>query len=233
MAVIQQAPTILDAGMARPLIEEISTAISSPLSLQSEDMDYVQSTRNLSARDRVERINRQPSIGPLNSTRNAFPWRSDLATSALGNSEAHGNHSTFDRPYRGRSQSMMDATGPVPLSLVKPGPVWPAENQLKVAYTYGIRRPDGSYTRLIPADELENFGSARIPVQQGSEGMIVLPPLGQLHPELRMGPEEMVPHNVRDIEKRFHNINLADFSDCYHASAQSAKTSSLRRPEAG
>lgn len=84
----------------------------------------------------------------------------------------------------------------VPLSRVAPDPVWPSANQLKVAYTYGIRREDGTYTRLIRADELDSYDFERVPVSQGPEGMIILPPLQQTRPEQRDGSELMVSYDV-------------------------------------
>lgn len=84
----------------------------------------------------------------------------------------------------------------VPLSRVLPGPVWPSDNQLKLAYTYGIRREDGSYTRLIRADELITYDFKRIPVSQGPEGMIILPAPQLPRPEQRDGAEVMVSNDV-------------------------------------
>jgi hypothetical protein len=101
----------------------------------------------------------------------------------------------FLNPSR-RSRSLMSGEDAVPLSRVSPGPVWPSANQLKVAYTYGIQREDGSYTQLIRADELDRYDFERVRVSQGPEGMIVLPPPEQPRPERREGPELMVPNDV-------------------------------------
>jgi hypothetical protein len=98
--------------------------------------------------------------------------------------------------FPGQSHSIMAGEDAVPLSRVSPGPVWPSANQLKVAYTYGIRREDGTYTRLIRADELDSYDFERVPVTQSPEGMIVLPPPEQPRPERRDGPELMVPNDV-------------------------------------
>ena len=98
--------------------------------------------------------------------------------------------------FNGHGRSIMAGEEAVPLSRAMPGPVWPSANQLKVAYTYGIRREDGTYTRLIRADELDSEDFERVPVSQGPEGMIVLPPLQQLRPEQQEGPEIMVSNDV-------------------------------------
>ena len=67
--------------------------------------------------------------------------------------------------------------GEVPLSTIKPGPVYPTEAQLQVARTYGIRRDNGTYVPLIPADEISLLDQSRIPIGCGPENMIILPPL--------------------------------------------------------
>jgi hypothetical protein len=84
----------------------------------------------------------------------------------------------------------------VPVSSVKPGPVWPMEAQTKVAYCYGIRRANGLYTILIPADELREIDIAQVSIYQNSQGMIILPPPGLARPEKRLGNEEMVPSTL-------------------------------------
>ena len=99
-------------------------------------------------------------------------------------------------PLNGPRRFIMAGEEAVPLSRVMPGPVWPTTNQLKVAYMYGIQREDGTYTRLIRADELDSYDFERVSVSQGPEGMIVLPPLQQPRPEQREGPEIMVSNEV-------------------------------------
>ena len=92
---------------------------------------------------------------------------------------------------------MMAEESAVPLSCVFPGPVYPTENQLSVAIGYCIRRDDGAYTRLIPADQLHEheYGQTEQLVQS-PENLIVLPPPGQPRHEDRVGPEPMVPVQV-------------------------------------
>jgi hypothetical protein len=98
--------------------------------------------------------------------------------------------------FSGNDHSMVASEDLVPLSRVLPGPVWPSDNQLKVAYTYGIRREDGTYTRLIRADELNTYDFERVPVSQGPEGMIILPAPQLPRPERRDGTEVMVSNGV-------------------------------------
>jgi hypothetical protein len=95
---------------------------------------------------------------------------------------------------RPRGNSVMTGESSVPLSAVVPGSAYPTPGQLDVAYAYGIQRPDGSYTRLIRADELSEMQN--IPRGQGPEGLIILPPPRQVDPALRQGPEPMIPSFV-------------------------------------
>lgn len=104
--------------------------------------------------------------------------------------------------HRRGSNPLLAGEDAVPLSLVSPGPVWPSTNQLKVAYTYGIQRDDGTYTQLIRADELDSYDFERVPISQAPEGMIVLPAPEQPRPERREGPELMVSKEVYIIFNR-------------------------------
>ncbi|KAE8445336.1 hypothetical protein EG329_013574 [Mollisiaceae sp. DMI_Dod_QoI] len=98
-------------------------------------------------------------------------------------------------PARPRGNSiMMMGENSVPLSTISPGSVWPSEAQLSASYGYGIRREDGSITRLYPADELP--GAHNLPPRQGPEGLIVVPPPRQVSPNRRMGAEVMIPSEV-------------------------------------
>jgi len=107
------------------------------------------------------------------------------------------------------NRPMIAGEDSVPLSRVLPGPVWPSVNQLKVAYTYGIRRGDGTYTRLIRADELDSHDFERVPVSQGPEGMIILPPPQQPRPEQRDGLDMMISHdvNINSISSSFEELS--------------------------
>lgn len=74
-----------------------------------------------------------------------------------------------------------------PLNMICPGPVWPTDNQVHLAYAYGIRREDGTYTQLIPVDQIGHLDLSRIPMNQGPEGLIILPPPQLPRPEIRSG----------------------------------------------
>lgn len=188
---IEDASKSMDVEMTAQLtsMDGISTESLS----QSEEMNPFQSHK-----EQVDRISgsRSSMPPPVPNSYNTGSWRREHAASIGAGSDRHEPVPLENINNRGRSQSIMSVDGAVPLSSVKPGPVWPTENQLKVAYTYGIRRDDGSYTRLIPADELNEIGSERIQISQGPEGLIILPPPQQVRPEKRMGPEEMVPSSV-------------------------------------
>ena len=97
-------------------------------------------------------------------------------------------------PPRSHGNSGMTGENAVPLSAVVPGSAYPTAGQLDVAYAYGIQREDGSYTRLIRADELT--GMHHVPRGQGPEGLIILPSPRQIDPTLRQGPEPMIPSHV-------------------------------------
>ncbi len=103
---------------------------------------------------------------------------------------------TYGSPSRPRGSSMgVVGERPIPLSLVSPGPVWPTENQLSVAFAYGIRRNDGTYTRLVRADEIQDYLARGMPPNQGPEGLIILPQPHQIEPARRQG-NEMISHEV-------------------------------------
>ena len=86
------------------------------------------------------------------------------------------------------------------LSTVRPGSVEPEDAQLDVAFGYAIRRDDGSYTRVIRADDprLGSVGNLNRPFreQQGREGLIILPPPRQSSPDSRGGDDPIVPSDV-------------------------------------
>lgn len=122
----------------------------------------------------------------------SLPIRPDLQSENRDSS----NMPELAAKFNGHSRSLKSCESSVPLSRVLPGPAWPAVNQLQVAYAYGIRREDGTYTRLIRADESNSHDFERVPVSQGPEGMIILPAPHQPRPEQRDGPEMMVSKEV-------------------------------------
>ncbi len=98
---------------------------------------------------------------------------------------------------RNRGNSVMNEDSPVPLSTIVPGWAYPTPEQLDTAYAYAIRRPDGQYTRLIPADTIVDFDLATIQRRQASaENLIILPPPRALEPSLRQGSEIMISREV-------------------------------------
>jgi len=106
----------------------------------------------------------------------------------------------FSRPSTSISQTRAPSCSPTGLSqrevlsngvlltTVSAGPVWPSVEQMEVAHSYGIRRSDGMYSRLVRADELPlNMRiELGIPDRQGPEGLILLPqpsrPIVPTHP---------------------------------------------------
>ena len=91
--------------------------------------------------------------------------------------------------YSTREQSVQEVPPHgVLLTTVSAGPVWPSLDQLDVAHSYGVRRDDGLFTRLVRADELSSNvrNELGIPERQGPEGLILVPqphrPLVPAHP---------------------------------------------------
>jgi hypothetical protein len=208
----------LDTEMTSPLTLDDCSATSST-SAQSTEMSSF-----YSAKLRQERINARTSREALiHSPAVLGTWRREpqpepsiTPPSSLTRTTTlpSPSHSFSERPptsNRNRSPDIMGGSfsesrpnghssmageDAVPLSRVVPGPVWPSANQLKVAHTYGIRRADGTYTQLIRADELDSYDFERVPISQGPEGMIILPPPEQPRPEQRTGPEPIISSDV-------------------------------------
>ncbi|KAH8685676.1 hypothetical protein BGZ60DRAFT_97821 [Tricladium varicosporioides] len=84
---------------------------------------------------------------------------------------------------------------PVPLNTIVPGSVRPTEAQLNTAYGYAIQREDGSFTRLIRADNLEPING--ISQSQGPEGLIIVPEPRQPSPR-RQHTEIYIPRTIVD-----------------------------------
>ena len=84
------------------------------------------------------------------------------------------------------------------LSAINPGPVYATNDQLDVAYGYGVRRDDGTFTRLIRADRLPThvLAAMGVPERQSSEGLIIVAPPRQPSPARRSGPMPTVPVEV-------------------------------------
>lgn len=194
----------VDIAIASPLtsIEERSnrSRSSSPI---TEKMSSFQS-----ARERTERLGSRHSNAGFNQTgpgHTNSSWREETPGPNRPpasypyyqpqydpNAPMMGGHYVPARP-RGNSVMMMGENS-VPLSTISPGSVWPTEAQLSASYGYGIRREDGSVTRLYAADELP--GAHNLPPRQGPEGLIIVPPPRQASPSRRMGAEVMIPSEV-------------------------------------
>ncbi|KAI9642894.1 hypothetical protein NHQ30_008628 [Ciborinia camelliae] len=83
--------------------------------------------------------------------------------------------------------------GFTPITMVRPGSVYPTSDQINSAFAYGIRRADGSYTRLLPADELPDL--IGVPQHQGPEGLIILPEVHHGSPKPD-APIPMIPNKI-------------------------------------
>jgi hypothetical protein len=114
------------------------------------------------------------------------------------------NSNTFNN--RPRASSMMAFNeGGVPIGSVRPGPVWPNDAQLDVAYAYCVRNNDGSVTRLIRADDLQRFQGYEPTRQANDHGMIVLPCPRSHSPNSRNGPESLVPRDVSTLASKYYD----------------------------
>ncbi|KAH8592698.1 hypothetical protein B0O99DRAFT_743329 [Bisporella sp. PMI_857] len=156
-----------DVEMISELTADIikSDSASSNIGNMSSPNNLVQPARDREDRVRANNEARPPST--LGSPPQTTTWRA--AATRLGARAAANSN--------GSVQSKSTTATHVPFSSVKPGPVWPTENQLKVATTYGIRLEDGSYVPLLRADELGKIDFVKVQCTTGPENMIVLPPL--------------------------------------------------------
>lgn len=172
-------------------VDAIDTEMISPLTSIDDD-----STRSLtpdkmdpfhSAREREERIRRNGTV----------PSQIPIQNMGMNNMNNNGNSNGNGNGWRRPSVCDPAYTGPegfTPLTMVRPGPVYPLPEQISSAFAYGIRRADGSYTRLLPADELPALNG--IPRHQGPEGLIIVPELqhGSPKPEFAI---PMIPNKAR------------------------------------
>ncbi|KAH8821073.1 hypothetical protein F5884DRAFT_766477 [Xylogone sp. PMI_703] len=72
-----------------------------------------------------------------------------------------------------------------PIEEVYPGTMFPSHDQLSFARGYALRRGDGSYTRLIPADSIQKW--IDIPKYEKPEGLIIIPTVGAVPEEASLG----------------------------------------------
>ena len=164
-------------GPSKNTLKTFGIEMTCPLTSTEEDSTrFLKTSREemssfQSARERTERLN---------------AGRNNTTPSGAGTE----SHST-PRP---RAGTYVGSEASVPLSAVAPGPVYPTETQLGLAYGYGIRREDGTITRLLRADQLEELDS--VPKSQGPEGLIILPPTRQLSPRCRQAPDPMIAEEV-------------------------------------
>ncbi|TAQ90190.1 hypothetical protein B7494_g1452 [Chlorociboria aeruginascens] len=182
---IQIPPNVVDTEMIYPLT---STNPNRGRSASPESAEMADSFK--SARERGERLasSRGTSRGRRNSSRNG---------GNSGGRDATGNGGNPPESSTPPSNTLGPILDEVPLSDVNPGPVYPTENQLDVAYAYGIRRESGRFTRLIPADQLPALEG--IDEVQGSEGLIILPEPRAASPARRPDGEQVASSVVQTL----------------------------------
>jgi len=178
--ILQDAPESVDVDTEMTCV---LTATDSPCGIDtfSESVDNANMNDQTSPLDAGKNCNHSQRARA--SIRANLPRRSTNGFSPAPNAAA----SPIWRVDDGNGHGTSSPDSKIALSLIKPGPAWPTQAQLSVAYTYGIRRADGKYTMLIPADELADVDFDKVAINQGPEGMIILPPLGQVRPEKRTG----------------------------------------------
>ncbi|PBP18614.1 hypothetical protein BUE80_DR010632 [Diplocarpon rosae] len=123
-------------------------------------------------------------------------WRSD--SGVPGSASYNPNAPMTGGPFSPRTGSFFQGDA-VPVSTVVPGWLQPTNDQLDTAYAYAMPRGDGTYTRLVRAD---NLGLSDVPPAQGPEGLIIVPSPRLVEPSRRLGGEPMVPSEV--VERLAH-----------------------------
>ena len=182
---VQDTLKNIHAEIDHPLIamNGHSTRLSSGNPTSKEEMSSFQS-----AKGRFDRFNGRPSSGVQDNGSDAGIWHRSAGAGGIN------MDGPPDLSHR-RIFHYIAGENSVPVSSVLPGPVWPAKNQLVVAYAYAIRRQDGTYTRLIRADELDDL-NFKVPATEGPEGLIILPAPELVCPERRDSPEKYVTREV-------------------------------------
>jgi hypothetical protein len=149
-----------------------------------------------SAKDRLDRLNRpEPNAGDTNHSTTGS-WRRNTASGDIN----MGNPSD---PF-GRILNKFGGDHTIHVSSVSPGPVYPTKGQLQVAHGYAIRLEDGTYTRLLRADELHGLNTGVPTSQEGSEGLLILP-APELLPEYRAGTQQYVTPAVSGYNHTFNS----------------------------
>jgi hypothetical protein len=128
-----------------------------------------------------------------NSNHNSFQSGRERGNTNGGNGSSNSYTGMAPSNGHGNSHNSGASRAAYPLSDVEPGSAWPEQSQLDVAYGYCIRRNDGSYTRLVPADDLHR---TTYPEHEGPNGLIVLPIPRLGSPRSRPGPDPMVDPQV-------------------------------------
>ncbi|KAL5321823.1 hypothetical protein ACEPPN_009786 [Leptodophora sp. 'Broadleaf-Isolate-01'] len=195
---ISEQSSDMDTEMTCPLTlrDNHSTRPHSSSPIQPDKMSSFQSARDRNGRPGAlqSRTVRSNSFaqGPMPNTIRRPEMASSLPTSSfIPPGQYDPNNPMMSSPPGNRGPFMLGENS-IPLSTVCPGAVWPTKDQLDTAYAYGIRREDGSFTRLLRADE---FPAAGIPPCQGPEGLMVLPAPMQHAPSPNT-PDRMVPTEV-------------------------------------
>ncbi|KAH7350883.1 hypothetical protein BKA65DRAFT_476239 [Rhexocercosporidium sp. MPI-PUGE-AT-0058] len=188
----------MDTEMTCPLTlkddHSIRSGSSSPIQLDTMSSFQSVRERNIQANTNLSRQGRSHSLaqGPSSGTIRRPEMASSLpSASFIPPGQYDPNAPTMSSPPSNRGSFMLGENS-IPLSTVCPGAVWPTNDQVDTAYAYGIRRDDGSFTRLLCADE---FPTAGVPPRQGPEGLIVLPAPMQRAPNPNL-PDRMVPTEV-------------------------------------
>ncbi|KAG4443487.1 hypothetical protein IFR05_001057 [Cadophora sp. M221] len=195
---ISEQSSDMDTEMTCPLTsgDDDSTRSRSSSPIQLESMSSFQSARERNMRGGAQsRAVRSNSLaqGSLPGTARHPEMASSLPTPSFAPTGQYDPNNPMMSTPRGNRGLFILGENSIPLSSVCPGAVWPTKDQLDTAYAYGIRREDGSFTRLLRADE---FPTAGIPPCQGPEGLMILPSPMQHAPspsiQDRMVPMEVV-----------------------------------------
>ena len=97
--------------------------------------------------------------------------------SLYGSGCTHGGYTLPSSPPNETISDQHQAAQALTETTVSAGHIWPSMSQVDAAHSYGVCREDGTFSRLIRADELPLAvrNELSIPKRQGPEGLILVP----------------------------------------------------------
>ncbi|RFU29915.1 hypothetical protein B7463_g6436, partial [Scytalidium lignicola] len=162
-------PRIGSVGRKAPTVSNTPmTGDMSQSSVAETPIDYLQCTTSSSLSGPYHYNSRKFAGSP--SSRHKTCYYPDKRHSEHIPFSASNNQLLLDRNTLGSNP----AYG-FPVKEVYPGMKFPTQEQLDIAWGYALRRENGSYTRLVPADLILPW--VNIPKYDKPEGLIIIPTL--------------------------------------------------------